>query len=182
MIKSSAIVARPYARAVFSLAQAEHKIPEWEDALVACVDIVTHADMLPLLNAPQFTPKALADLFCKIGQKKFSDEAKRFINLLCEFDRIAHLPAILSEFIELKNAAMRRLDVRVESATLLDEQMKEKLAAKLKKRFDRDIHLTVEVNEKLIAGACIYAGDQVIDGSVLGRIHRLTEKLTSEAR
>lgn len=181
-MKSSAIVARPYAKAVFSLAQTQQAIPQWEEALLAGVDIVTHPDMVPLLSEPRITKNALLDLIYRIGGKSFGEQAKQLIKVLSDFDRLSYLPAILAEFIELKNAEQRRLDVRVESATALDAQTQEQLAAKLKKRFNRDINLKVNINEALISGACIYAGDQIIDGSLLGRLNRLTEKLTNTAR
>ena len=48
----------------------------------------------------------------------------------------------------------------------------------LKKRFGREVELETAVDESLIGGAVIDAGDVVIDGSVKGKLARLEAALT----
>jgi F-type H+-transporting ATPase subunit delta len=47
----------------------------------------------------------------------------------------------------------------------------------LARRFDREISLINEIDPDVLGGAIIYAGDQVIDGSLQGRLKRLETSL-----
>ena len=67
----------------------------------------------------------------------------------------------------------------VTSAYALDNQQQTKLATALKKRLNREISITTQVDKALIGGVILRAGDTVIDGSVRGRLNRLSEALTA---
>jgi F-type H+-transporting ATPase subunit delta len=47
----------------------------------------------------------------------------------------------------------------------------------LARRFDCDIELDNEIDQGVIGGAVIYAGDEVIDGSLRGRLQKLSGSL-----
>ena len=53
----------------------------------------------------------------------------------------------------------------------------ETITAALKKRFGRDVEVETAVDESLIGGAVIDAGDVVIDGSLKGKLGRLQAAL-----
>jgi F-type H+-transporting ATPase subunit delta len=48
----------------------------------------------------------------------------------------------------------------------------------LKKRLGKDVKLNVSVDPSLLGGAIIKAGDLVIDGSLRGKLERLSGVLT----
>ena len=48
----------------------------------------------------------------------------------------------------------------------------------LRKRFDRDVSVTTEIDPSLMGGAFIRAGDSVVDGSVRGKLAKMQEALT----
>ncbi|WP_438887961.1 ATP synthase F1 subunit delta, partial [Bacillus cereus group sp. BC306] len=72
-----------------------------------------------------------------------------------------------------------RIDVTVVSAYKLDSKQQTKLANALKKRLNHEISITTQVDKSLIGGVILRAGDTVIDGSVRGRLNRLSEALTA---
>ncbi|HEX6260437.1 MAG TPA: ATP synthase F1 subunit delta, partial [Woeseiaceae bacterium] len=69
------------------------------------------------------------------------------------------------------------IDVTVTSATILDESQKQAIAEALKKRLGRNVRLESELDETLIGGAVIRAGDVVIDGSLRSRLQSLSNAL-----
>jgi F-type H+-transporting ATPase subunit delta len=71
------------------------------------------------------------------------------------------------------------LDVEVTSAVSLNDAQKTQMAASLKKRFRRDVRMTNAVDPSLLGGAVIRTGDQIIDGSIKGRLQRLATDLAS---
>jgi F-type H+-transporting ATPase subunit delta len=67
----------------------------------------------------------------------------------------------------------------VTSATALDDAQKQAIATALRKRLGREVRLEAELDETLIGGAVIRAGDVVIDGSLRSRLQSLANALTS---
>ena len=49
----------------------------------------------------------------------------------------------------------------------------------LARRFDCEIELENEIDAEIIGGAVVYAGDQVIDGSLRGRLQKLSNSLAN---
>ena len=89
------------------------------------------------------------------------------------------LPEIRALFQELRAEAENRLRVKVVSAVPLDEDQAARLKAALASRFECEIELDNEIDAEVIGGAVVYAGDQVIDGSLRGRLNKLSNSLAN---
>lgn len=173
--------ARPYARAIFELAQDEGKLQEWQDVLQVAADIAGHDDMQALFGEPRLLPKDLAELFLSVVEgagAKPDKHLKNLVLLLAENDRLAALPSITRLYGELKQEAEGKIEVRVRSAQKLTAAQQKKISESMAKRLGKEVTLTTEIDESLIAGAIITAGDLVIDGSASGRMHDLAVALT----
>jgi len=55
--------------------------------------------------------------------------------------------------------------------------MQEQLAAALERRLGRKVNLRVKIDESLIGGVLVRAGDLVIDASITGRLEQLANTL-----
>ena len=173
--------ARPYARAIFELAQEEKALQAWQDKLQVAAQIAAHDDMQALFGQPRLLPKDLAELFLSVVEGagvKPDAHFKNLVLLLADNGRLAALPAITLVFEALKREAEGKIEVRVRSAQELSDAQQKKIAASMAKRLGKEVTLTTEVDEGLIAGAVITAGDLVIDGSASGRMHELAVALT----
>ena len=71
------------------------------------------------------------------------------------------------------------LAVRVSSAVPLRKKEEEALREKLEARFGQDLSLRFEVEPTLLGGVVLRAGDDVIDGSVKGKLETLKQALAS---
>jgi F-type H+-transporting ATPase subunit delta len=100
-----------------------------------------------------------------------------FLKLLIENDRVSILPDVAEHFNALKLIVENSVDVTVTSAVPLDEAQKTAITLALKKRFAREIHMQTEIDETLIGGAIIRAGDVVIDGSLRSGLSGLANVL-----
>ena len=101
-----------------------------------------------------------------------------FLGLLFENRRLPLLPEIAGMFDELRFEAERVVKAKVTSAVPMPAAELETIKAALKKRFGRDVEVETAVDESLIGGAVIDAGDVVIDGSLKGKLARLQSALT----
>src|SRR5690606_15629478 len=106
-------------------------------------------------------------------------DGSNFVRLLLEYERVAALPEMSELFEQMKARVENTVDVTVTTATALSDVQKQALVAALKKRLGREVRLTVEVDETLIGGAVIRAGDVVIDGSLRSRLERLSTALVA---
>ncbi|MFW3316363.1 ATP synthase F1 subunit delta, partial [Escherichia coli] len=94
-------------------------------------------------------------------------------------DRLSTLPEVLSQFIQLRAVLESTVDVEVTSAIELTKQQLANISAAMEKRLSRKVKLNCKIDKSVIAGMIIRAGDLVIDGSVRGRLERLTDVLQS---
>ena len=170
-------IARPYAEAVFKLAQQQKNLKGWSDTLQLCAVIVANPEMGSLIGNPKISDEQLARLFGELCGDKLDEHGKNFISTLIENDRLGLLPEI-AELYELARAdAEGVVTAEVVSALVLDDAQQKKIAASLKKRLGRDVVLECKIDKGLLGGAVIRAGDLVIDGSAKGQVERLSNVL-----
>ncbi|PCI48290.1 MAG: F0F1 ATP synthase subunit delta [Moraxellaceae bacterium] len=172
-------VARPYAKAVFQYAIENNQLSEWSEMLAFAAAVAKDPDMVEMLHKPQFTSGQKADLFYSVCSEKLTEAGKNFIYQLAQSKRLIIVPQI-SELYELLKAEQEKtVDVSVIAAYELSDQEEAKLSETLQKRLGREVKISSEVDKSLLGGLVIRAGDLVIDGSVRGKLAKLSEHLKS---
>jgi len=166
-------IARPYAQAVFDLAKESGELKPWSDMLQLAATVVTHEQVAPLLDSPQLAKAQRGQLVIDICGDSLNDGGKNLINVLADNGRLGILPEIAALYEVERAAAENRVVAEVASATPLSDSQKQVIAAALKKRLGRDVALECTVDETLLGGAVVRAGDMVIDGSVIAKLHKL---------
>mgnify|MGYP003306761898 CR=1 FL=1 len=81
---------------------------------------------------------------------------------MLEYGRVDVLPEISDRFDALKADVENTVDVTVTSATELSSAQVTEIESALKSRLGRDVILSTVIDENLIGGAVIRAGDVVI--------------------
>jgi len=176
-MSSITTLARPYAKAAFALARDAQALARWDEMLNVAAAITADATMAELLGSPQLSSARAAGMIAEMGGEAFDDRFRGFLNVLAGNGRLPLLPEITRLFQRLRAEAEKRLQVRVVSAVPLDEDQSSRLRDALARRFERDIELENEIDGSLIGGAVVYAGDEVIDGSLRGRLQQLSSSL-----
>jgi F-type H+-transporting ATPase subunit delta len=172
--------ARPYARAIFELASDEGHLQAWQDRLELAASIAADDGVSALLQRPAMIPGELAGLFRSVMQGagvESDGDFDNLISLLAENGRLAALPAIAELFETLKQEAEGKIEVRVRSAQELSGEQQQRIADSMAKRLGKEVSITTEIDDSLIAGAIVTAGDLVIDGSASGRMDKLAVAL-----
>jgi len=167
--------ARPYAKAVFEIARDSGNYDDWSNRLAVLGAIVGHPEMEERLGAPNLTQEDAAKMVETVASDVVNDnDSRNFIKLLAENNRMKLLGDISGIFEELRAEAEGELEANVVSAFEMTDAQKDKMAAALSKRLDRKVRIVSTVDDSLIGGAIIRAGDLVIDGSVKGRLEKMT--------
>lgn len=171
-------IARPYAKALFELALEQKKLGAWSKALALLAAVASDERVKKLLVSPHVTPAELADLLIGIAGDALDEQGRNSIRVLAASRRLGFLPEIAALFEKLKAQAENTADVTVISATPLNDEQKRQYSAAMQKRLKRDVRLHCEVDPTLLGGAILRADDLVIDGSLRGRLERLTAEVT----
>lgn len=171
-------LARPYAKAVFEAAQAAGNLAGWSDQLGFMAAVAHDPDMRRYLDNPKLTREAAAQTFISVCEGRIDDRGKNLVRLLAENGRINALPEIAALFEVMRANAEGKVEAKVVSARPVADGQKAEIAAALRKRLGREVELVCEIDENLIGGAVIRAGDLVIDGSMRGRLERLAASLS----
>jgi F-type H+-transporting ATPase subunit delta len=172
-----ATIARPYAEAAFEIARDANALGAWSEMLRFAAQVVSDPRVAEALDNPRLDAAARESLLLSIGGDRFTGEARNFVRVLVEAERIGLLPQIAAMFDTLKNQAEAVATATIESAYELSPTQVEELKAALEKRFGKKIEATVTVNPGLIGGARITVGDSVLDGSVQAKLEAMRTTL-----
>jgi F-type H+-transporting ATPase subunit delta len=108
-----------------------------------------------------------------------SQKVRKFLGTLLEAGQLDRLGDILVELERLVYRRPERRLARVTSAVPLTEAEQEALRARLIDRFGTELDFQFEVDASLIGGVRLRVGDQIIDGSVAGRLNALRDRLVA---
>jgi F-type H+-transporting ATPase subunit delta len=169
-------LARPYARAAFSIARDGGKFVEWSDALGFAAHVAADPRVAALLGHPKLGDGDAVTLLSLDGAEQ---GVRDFLALLADNRRLVLLPEIAGLYEELRAEAERVVKAKVTSASELPEGELDTIRAALKKRFGREVEIESAIDASLIGGALIAAGDVVIDGSLRGKLSRLQAALAN---
>lgn len=174
-------IARPYAKAAFEYALAQHALPQWSAMLGAAALIVQDSQLQPLLNHPKISQEQLAEVVIDLCGKVLSKEGQNFLQLLAQQRRLAVLPEIYRLYEQRRAKQEQTLAVIVASAFPLETPAINGLTAALSRRFEREVQLTAQIDETLLGGAMIKIPelDFVIDGSVRGKLASMADTLAT---
>lgn len=172
-------VARPYAQALFDLARSQPQggLKVWSEMLHAAATVVADAQVQSLIGDPRISKDQLVSLVLGVSGDKLTGAAQNFIKLLVENRRLDVLPEIVALYEVQRAEAEGTVQAQVTSAYALTPDQQQKIAAALQKRMGRAIEVTNIVDQGLLGGVIIRAGDTVIDGSARGQLAKLASAL-----
>lgn len=171
--------ARPYAKAIFELAKKGANFDVWSDRLKFLSAVVADESVASVLDQPNSTASDRAAMIEKIAGDRLDGEAVNTVRLLAENGRLGLMGSIATLYDEYRSEDEGTLEATVVSAQALDDTYRDKLAQSLERKFNKKINIVNTIDESLIGGAIIRAGDVVIDGSVKGKLSQLGSNLSA---
>jgi F-type H+-transporting ATPase subunit delta len=167
-------LARPYARAAFSVAREAGALSAWSSALAFAAHVAANSEVAALLGNPKLTH---ADVITLLAPEGADEALTTMLGLLFENGRLSLLPEITGLFDELRRESERVIKATVTSAAVLVDTELDTIKTGLRRRFGCDVEVETAIDESLIGGAIIDVGDVVIDGSLKGKLSRLQAAL-----
>ena len=163
-----ATLARPYANAVFDLADQAGELDRWSHVLALLTAASAEPAVRAMVEAPEVKDEQKAHQLLELVREDGFESARRFVHVLASNKRLLLMGEISEQFETLKAEKEKTLDVEIHSAVELTVGELERLVRSLERHFEQDIEVSTSVDASLIGGAIIRTGDTVIDGSVRG--------------
>lgn len=171
-------IARPYAKAAFDFAKEKGALDQWGQMLSFAAEVTKNEDISELLSGSVSAEK-LSEIFISVCGEQFDEFGQNLIKVMAENGRLRAFPDVCTEFLRLKQEHEKQMDVDVISATKLSKKQLSEISVKLEQRLERKVNLNCSVDETLLGGVVIRAGDLVIDNSTRGQLGRLSDALQS---
>ncbi|HEB82707.1 MAG TPA: F0F1 ATP synthase subunit delta [Gammaproteobacteria bacterium] len=165
--------ARPYARAVYDLASEKGTQDSWSDALANLAAVVSDDAMRPVLDDPEVGQQQKAELIIRILGDKLDQQQQNLVRLMAENGRLKIMGDVQQQFEVARAKAENKVEAEVISAYALSDEQQQALADTLKNKLGCDVSLTATVDESLIGGVVIKAGDTIIDASMKSQLESL---------
>jgi F-type H+-transporting ATPase subunit delta len=172
------VIAEKYAAALLQVAQEQKTLEAIGTEIQSIQNLVeANTDLKATLEHPRVkAAEKLAVLRDLMGQK-LSTTMENFLMLLIVKKRIKHLKAVADHYEKLLYGLKGKAIARVLTAMALTPAQKQSMTEKLSQMFGTSVELKEEVKPNLIGGTMIYLGDQRMDGSVLGQLERMKQRL-----
>lgn len=177
-----ATIARPYAEALFRVAKtgtAPTSLQAWSELVSELAQVAAHPDVQAFSLNPKVSDQQIADALLAAVKAPVTAEAKNFIMMLADNDRVTLLPEISAQFHALKNAEEGAADADITSAFELSATQVSELVATLEQRFACKLNPTVTVDNALIGGVRVVVGDEVLDTSVRAKLQQMQAALSA---
>lgn len=174
-------LARPYAEAAFLVAQDElavqsEALMHWSQALDRLAAVLQDPSARALLGNPQLSAQQIASVFAETAGG-LSGSQQRFLMTLAENDRLAVMTQVRDLFRGLRFAREGCLAVQIQSAMPLSDAQRDDIVALLSQKFGKPVQAEVSLHPELIGGVSMVIGDEVIDASVSGKLHKMASAL-----
>jgi F-type H+-transporting ATPase subunit delta len=170
-------IARPYAEAVYRLADSDDKLDAWSAMLANLSQVAVDSGVAAALKDPNLSRPKAAGTLIGILSGQLSAEAENLVRVLADNGRLEVLPEIASQFEVLKNERQGVVEAEIVSALPLENDQLEALVSRLEARTGKRVKPQVSVDRDLIAGVRVLIGDKVIDGSVRAQLQALEAAL-----
>jgi F-type H+-transporting ATPase subunit delta len=173
--------ARRYAEAAFEIALRDDTVEAWLDQLQRAAAIAADQAQVRRLENPRVPFEARRDALAAAIGSDVMPQMTNLIALLLRRRRLDRLPAVATEFRRLYNRRAGIVEATATSAVELDADEISALRERLGQLATGNIELLTRVDPSLLGGVQVRLGDQLIDGSVRGRLERLRSQLAARA-
>ncbi len=175
---SDLAVAKRYAVALFQIAKEQNLLDQIEEELRTVKEVFTNDnDFLSFLEHPKVTKDAKRTMIVN-AFSSLSAFVQNTLQLMIDRHRTDAIVAMTDEFIELANDAKSVADAKVYSVRPLTEAETTAVSTAFAKKIGKNtLRITNITDSNLLGGIKIRIGNTIYDGTVSGKLERLSKQL-----
>lgn len=134
-------------------------------------------DFVAVLRSPVIKADKKQKIVEAVVNGKVSALTAAFTRLLITKGRESNLPEIISSFISQYKQYKNIYIVKLTTASPVDDKLKSEIIEQVRKTSDMyNIELQTSVNEALIGGFVLQAGDKLVDASIAYDLHEIARQ------
>jgi F-type H+-transporting ATPase subunit delta len=170
-------VSKRYAKALFSLAREDGKVPEYGEDLKGFVKIFhDHPEFAHVVASRVFTLEDRKRILGKVLEgTPFSSLVKNFLHLLLDKGRIGAVGSVQEHYEKLTDEISNLARAEVTVARPLKEDARARLEKALGALTSKTVKMEVREDRGLIGGIVVRIGDLVLDGSIKAHLRGIRE-------
>lgn len=170
-------LARPYAKALFELANSNNALGHWSETLLVAKQIAEHPRVHAMLKNPTISQDKVLAFFKSVAGDIFDSQIDRLLSLMSDNKRLLLISTVYELFEQMRKEAQKIVDVEMVAAQPIPPALEKKITQALERRLQKTVSLSCRTDPSLIGGAILRAGDWVIDGSVKGRLSKIYDAM-----
>lgn len=178
-----ATVARPYAKALFELAEEKSQTELWKQGLAQLAWLLEQSPVKDYVQQSDLDATQKADELIRLlddVEAVKSIEFRNFVHIAAQEKRLAALSDISEQFQQLVLAKNDSREAVIYTAfEVEDEAQRIKIISDLEQQFNVRLQPRFELDKNLIGGIKVVVGDQVLDLSVQGKLQKLYATITN---
>lgn len=136
-----------------------------------------HPKLLNFLKAPQIDVEEKKRVLQSLLSGRSDSAFLHFLYYLIEKGRFKFLQQIASEYRTMVNHYLGVWEAKIITGVPIEPDIEDKLRVKLETFYRKKIRLKKEINPKMIGGAILVVGNEMIDWSIKSRLKKLKETL-----
>jgi F-type H+-transporting ATPase subunit delta len=171
-------IARPYAGALFELADGEGRLEEYGAALDMVARLLADEPRVRrFLETPQLGADEKKKVLREAMEGAVPEAILNFLFLVLDRRRQRFLDAMAAEYRSLLDERMGRTHVEVSVARELDDEDVEELRRRLSGILGKEAVPHLQVKPELMGGLVFKSDDVIYDGSMRRRLDRMKQRL-----
>ena len=175
-------MAKPYAQAIFEIAEKNGSLSEWGELLSTVSVIMADNAAQAFIASPGKSKDQKVELICSLLEKATSRELSKqelaLINIVLNNGRTEAFGSISSAFDSAVSNANQSKSFQVVSAFELTEVEEKAIVDDLTNKHKTTVTVDTVVDETLKGGVIIKEGDKVIDTSIKAKVDALSVSLS----
>ena len=175
-------IAKPYAQAIFEIAEKNDSLSEWSELLSTASAIMAENATQAFIASPGKSKDQKIELICTLLEKatsrELSNQESALINIVLNNGRTEAFGSISSAFDSAVSNANQSKSFQVVSAFELTEAEEKAIVEDLTSKHKTTVTVDSIVDETLKGGVIIKEGDKVIDTSIKAKVDALSVSLS----
>jgi F-type H+-transporting ATPase subunit delta len=164
--------------AVLVSAERDGRIDDVEDELFRFSRMLSSETRLrALLSEVSVASERRDELLDGVLEGRVAAQTAQLVRQAIQVPHGVGLDVVVAELAELAAARRDESVVHVTAAASLSDQQRQRLAEVLSRIYARNLSVQVEIDPDVLGGLVIRMGDEVIDGSVAGKLAKASREL-----
>jgi F-type H+-transporting ATPase subunit delta len=167
-----------YARALFSVAEAEGALADVEDELFRFARMgLAEKSLREALTDPALPADRKKAVIAELLGERATPHTVNLLGFIIDQGRARDIVRIVERLVQLAAERREEAVAEIRTAVPLGPGQQRRLADALSEATGRRVELRVLVDPSVLGGVLARVGDQVFDGSIRGRLEEIREQL-----